>query len=81
VKQARERLRGPRRCGAHRAAPRSEYQFSGLRDLVFPRALRPAECRFDRCGVDRYYDPSTDQWLSVDPDVAKAGQPYAFVGG
>jgi hypothetical protein len=27
---------------------------------------------------DRYYDPGTDQFLSVDPDVAETGQPYAF---
>jgi RHS repeat-associated protein len=30
--------------------------------------------------IDRYYDPSTDQFLSVDPDVAETGQPYAFTG-
>jgi RHS repeat-associated protein len=30
--------------------------------------------------VNRYYDPSTDQFLSVDPDVAETGQPYAFTG-
>ena len=30
--------------------------------------------------VDRYYDPSTDQFLSVDPDLAETGQPYAFTG-
>jgi hypothetical protein len=30
--------------------------------------------------VDRYYDPATDQFLSVDPDVAQTGQPYAFTG-
>jgi hypothetical protein len=30
--------------------------------------------------VGRYYDPSTDQFLSVDPDVAETGQPYAFTG-
>jgi uncharacterized protein RhaS with RHS repeats len=30
--------------------------------------------------VNRYYDPSTDQFLSVDPDVADTGQPYAFTG-
>jgi hypothetical protein len=30
--------------------------------------------------VDRYYDPSTDQFLSVDPDVSETGQPYAFTG-
>jgi RHS repeat-associated protein len=30
--------------------------------------------------INRYYDPSTDQFLSVDPLVAETGQPYAFVG-
>jgi hypothetical protein len=30
--------------------------------------------------VDRYYDPATDQFLSVDPDVAETDQPYAFTG-
>jgi RHS repeat-associated protein len=28
--------------------------------------------------VDRYYDPSTAQFLSIDPDVAETGQPYAY---
>ena len=28
--------------------------------------------------IDRYYDPSTDQFLSIDPLLAKSGQPYAF---
>lgn len=28
--------------------------------------------------VNRYYTPTTDQFLSVDPDLAKTGQPYAF---
>jgi hypothetical protein len=30
--------------------------------------------------VDRYYDPSTDQFLTVDPDLAETGQAYAFTG-
>ena len=30
--------------------------------------------------VGRYYDPATDQFLSIDPDVAETGQPYAFTG-
>ncbi len=30
--------------------------------------------------INRYYDPTTDQFLSVDPDVATTGQPYAFTG-
>jgi RHS repeat-associated protein len=28
--------------------------------------------------VNRYYDPSTDQFLSIDPKVAQTDQPYAF---
>ena len=30
--------------------------------------------------VNRYYDPSTDQFINVDPDLARTGQPYAFAG-
>ena len=30
--------------------------------------------------VDRYYDPLTDQFLSVDPDLVETEQPYAFTG-
>jgi RHS repeat-associated protein len=30
--------------------------------------------------IDRYYDPATMQFLSVDPQVAVTGQPYGFVG-
>jgi hypothetical protein len=33
-----------------------------------------------RTGVGRYYDPSTAQFLSVDPKVMETGQPYAFTG-
>ncbi len=29
--------------------------------------------------INRYYDPSTDQFLSVDPDVQSTDQPYVFV--
>jgi RHS repeat-associated protein len=28
----------------------------------------------------RYYDPTTGQFISVDPDVASTGEPYAFAG-
>jgi RHS repeat-associated protein len=28
--------------------------------------------------VNRYYDPTTDQFISIDPDVAMTGQPYVF---
>jgi RHS repeat-associated protein len=30
--------------------------------------------------INRYYDPATGQFLSVDPDLAETGQPYAFTG-
>jgi hypothetical protein len=28
--------------------------------------------------VNRYYDPTTDQFLSIDPDMATTDQPYVF---
>ena len=28
--------------------------------------------------VNRYYDPTTDQFLSIDPDVETTNQPYVF---
>jgi RHS repeat-associated protein len=31
--------------------------------------------------VNRYYDPASYQFLSIDPKVATTMQPYAFVGG
>jgi RHS repeat-associated protein len=31
--------------------------------------------------VNRYYNPATGQFLSVDPDVATSGQPYGYAGG
>jgi RHS repeat-associated protein len=31
--------------------------------------------------INRYYDPSTGQFLSVDPAVGQTGQPYAYAGG
>ena len=30
------------------------------------------------CSVHRYYDPGSDQFLSVDPAIAQTGQAYAF---
>ena len=30
--------------------------------------------------IGRYYDPTTGQFISVDPDVASTGQPYSFAG-
>ncbi len=30
--------------------------------------------------INRYYDPTTDQFINVDPDVQSTDQPYAFTG-
>ncbi len=30
--------------------------------------------------INRYYDPGTDQFVSIDPAVEQTGQPYAFTG-
>ncbi len=34
-----------------------------------------------RCGINRYYDPATGQFLSVDPLVGVTGAAYSYVGG
>ena len=31
--------------------------------------------------INRYYDPATQQYITVDPAVAATGQPYTYVGG
>ncbi len=31
--------------------------------------------------INRFYDPATNQFISVDPDVQQTNQPYAFVNG
>jgi hypothetical protein len=37
------------------------------------------ECVRSEYAINRYYDPSTDQFLSVDPLVDQTGQPYVYV--
>ena len=39
------------------------------------RCSRPRSLTF---AINRYYDPTTDQFLSIDPRVDRSGQPYAF---
>jgi RHS repeat-associated protein len=31
--------------------------------------------------INRYYNPATGQFISVDPDVATTGEPYGYAGG
>ena len=49
---------------------------------------RRSRARFQPCAiphaprrtVHRYYDPTTGEFLTVDPDVAETGQPYYYAG-
>jgi uncharacterized protein RhaS with RHS repeats len=49
--------------------------FNPSASLAGPRARR------DRSTVNRYYDPTTGQFLKVDPLVDQTEQPYAYVAG
>jgi hypothetical protein len=59
-------------------------EFDEFQDFVvrFPWSPTPTtKCARPRAVssvVNRYYDPTTDQFLSIDPDVAAANQPYVF---
>ena len=63
-----------------RASALRTQSVRGLCDGPPSRAARRSRTRKSRCAVHRYYDPTTDQFLTVDPVLAKTGQPYAFAG-
>ena len=67
---------------AHRSHVPFEYQSVKVGHLSPARWTLPDSSRRARCNslVGRYYDPGTGQFLSVDPDVAETGQPYAYTG-
>jgi hypothetical protein len=48
--------------------------------LVSRRGLRSAGDRASGCSFNRYYDPATGQFLSVDPLVNETGAPYSYAG-
>ena len=50
------------------------------RDELLSEPATHSRARRSRCAVHRYYDASTDQFLTVDPALATTGQPYAFAG-
>jgi len=54
------------------ASPRSTRQGHPSRRCVFPRT--------SGCAAHRYYDPTTGEFLTVDPDVASTKQPYTYAG-
>ncbi len=53
-------------------------------DKEFPR-----DCKVDTLErstrriylLNRYYDPTTDSFFSIDPEVESTDQPYSFVNG
>lgn len=57
-------------------------------DLLVGDKEFPRDCKVDTLErstrriylLNRYYDPSTDQFLSVDPDVQTTDQPYVYTG-
>ncbi len=56
-------------------------KFSGIRTTISLVIASDFECSRPRAVtsvINRYYDPATDQFLSVDPDVATTNQPYVF---
>ena len=48
---------------------------------ALPRSRSEAFCsRHRQQLVNRYYDPSTEQFISVDPLVSQTGQPFSYAG-
>jgi hypothetical protein len=41
-------------------------------------ALTPLRNQMVKSIINRYYDPATDEFMSIDPDVATTDQPYVF---
>jgi len=60
----------------HQRSPRCSYC---RRALGPERRHRPAYVREETLSVHRYYDPATEQFLSVDPLASITEDPYGFV--
>jgi len=74
-------------CPEHASAPSSTIgstEAVACRALCAAQALSGAAPKAEIASgrvIDRYYDPATGQFLSVDPDVAQTDQPYAYTEG
>jgi hypothetical protein len=55
-----------------------EEGLTGRQPSILAALIEPRHARKKAPLLNRYYDPSTEQFLSVDSDVAQTGQPYAF---
>ena len=53
--------------------------FCGKSASIFLVKKRFYISEYDDCSINRYYDPSTDQFISIDPAVAQTNQPYVYV--
>jgi uncharacterized protein RhaS with RHS repeats len=65
---------------AHRRSRLTSAPSNTLERARTPEEIPEKQDTADSTAVNRYYDPATAQFLSVDPDVATTGEPYAFVG-
>jgi RHS repeat-associated protein len=46
--------------------------------LITGSAYDGSRSRTVTSAINRFYDPATDQFLSIDPDIAETDQPYVF---
>lgn len=75
---------GRREPNGKNVAPEAFWDFRDFQDFVHRSPWSPSPTtkyprpRTVTSVVNRYYDPATDQFLSIDPDVAQTGQPYIF---
>lgn len=86
---SRRRRRNPRRIGHCRTCARTTGgSNSALHDRFVASysrfacseatSISPHLARSRDCRINRYYDPATGQFLSVDPLVGSTGTPYAY---
>jgi hypothetical protein len=68
---ASARLRPPVPADPHR-----DWRFCTSEPVDYYPSATPAS----EGSINRYYDPATAQFLSVDPLVAETGQPYSYAG-
>jgi RHS repeat-associated protein len=70
-KHASARFRPPVPADPHR-----DWRFCTSEPVDYDPSATPASDG----SIGRYYDPVTGQFLSVDPDLAQTGEPYAYAG-
>jgi hypothetical protein len=57
-----------------------KHDLAKLKSLVGTSIATSLLTVLPECSINRYYDPATDEFMSIDPDVATTDQPYLFTG-